>query len=104
MELADTPEKRSLGLMYRKRLPTGKGMLFYYAKPKLLTFWMKNTKIPLSIGFFAKDKRLVDIQQMPLGNPLKQYRSSIPCMYALEVPLGWFKKKKIKPGALLKIF
>ncbi|MES2272581.1 MAG: DUF192 domain-containing protein, partial [Chlamydiota bacterium] len=52
VELADTEVSITHGLMGRKTLRPGYGMLFVYKKPQILSFWMKNTLIPLSIGFF----------------------------------------------------
>lgn len=109
-EIADTRERQSQGLMWRKELADGKAMLFPYEQEQILNFWMKNTLIPLSIGFFDANRRLVDIQDMIPGDPklpdhlLPQTMSRAPAKYALEVPLGWFKRKKISLGAELKGF
>jgi Uncharacterized conserved protein len=101
VEIADHEESRKLGLMFRAQLPEGYGMLFIEDKPKILSFWMKNTYIPLSIGFFDKDYQLLNIEDMPPcqeGKILKSFKSSSPAVYALEVPQGWFAKQNIKPG------
>lgn len=109
VEIADTPLKLQRGLSFRKELPQGQGMLFIFNKEQQLSFWMKNTFIPLSIGFFDKNKRLLNILQMTPVKPgqnngnLQLYRSQGPAMYALEVPVGWFKQKDIGPGAQLKL-
>lgn len=106
VEIADTPEKTSRGLMFRQKLDEGTGMLFIFPDEEIRSFWMKNTFIPLSIGFFDSGKKLVDIQDMkPVKSELESnppsYLSAAPARYALEVPKGWFKKKKIKLGAEL---
>lgn len=109
VEIADTPLKHQRGLSFRKELPQGQGMLFIFPEERQLSFWMKNTFIPLSIGFFDKNKRLLNILQMTPVKPgqnngnLQLYRSQGPAMYALEVPVGWFKQKDIGPGAQLKL-
>lgn len=107
-EIADTPEKTARGLMFRMALEDGHGMLFVFEKEETRNFWMKNTFIPLSIGFFNAKKQLIDVQDMkPVGSEMEtnipSYSSAGPAKYALEVPLGWFTKKKIKFGSRLKL-
>lgn len=102
VEVADTPSARNRGLMERDSLPEGQGMLFVYSEPEILCFWMKNTRIPLSIGFFDSDKRLKQIEDMnppkTTSSPLPLYKSKQPAQYALEVPQNWFTKHKISIG------
>jgi uncharacterized membrane protein (UPF0127 family) len=96
-ELARTPEERSQGLMFRKRLADGEGMLFIFERDEALSFWMKNTLIPLSIAFIASDGRIIDIKDMrPLD--LSSVKSSRSVRYALEVPQGWFNRVNVRPG------
>ena len=103
VEIVDTPLTRDKGLMHRDSLPANHGMLFVYDAPEMLAFWMKNTKIPLSIGFFDHEKKLLQIENMdpPQSKtaPLFLYKSRYPCRYALEVPQGWFSEHHIAPGA-----
>jgi uncharacterized membrane protein (UPF0127 family) len=109
VELAETDEQRQNGLMFRRSLDEGTGMLFIFPGQRVLSFWMKNTLIPLSIGYFNKDKQLVDIQKMNpespmvLDNQLKRYPSQSPAMYALEVPQGWFEKNNVEVGATFSL-
>lgn len=100
VEIADTYESRARGLMGRKELAEGNGMLFVYDRARRLAFWMKDTLIPLSIGFFDENRTLIKILDMepPIGNELIKYRSTAPARYALEVPQGWFEKHKIQIG------
>ncbi|MBF8263837.1 MAG: hypothetical protein HW387_1502 [Parachlamydiales bacterium] len=100
VDLAQTPSERSLGLMGRKSLPEGTGMLFVYEKPGILSFWMKNTRIPLSIAFFDAGRRLINTVDMdpPQGTHLPIYQSAKPAQYALEVPQGWFESHGIRPS------
>ncbi|MBC7742658.1 MAG: DUF192 domain-containing protein [Bdellovibrionaceae bacterium] len=93
--------------MFRKKLGSDEGMLFVFESEGIRTFWMKNTLIDLSIGYFDKSKKLIDIQEMKAMNSvlekdLPTYPSKSPAMYALEMPTGWFKKNKIKEGAQLR--
>ncbi len=79
-------------------------MLFMFMGEQYLSFWMKNTLIPLSIGYFDKNKKLIEVKDMePVLGPVRDdqlpnYPSSKPAMFAIEVPKGWFAKKKIKPN------
>jgi len=103
-EIAETPEQQERGLMYRKKLASDRGMLFVFPSAKILNFWMKNTFIPLSIGFFDSEGVLIEFLDMEpvtseIQTNLPTYSSSRPARFALEVPRGWFKKKNIKPGA-----
>lgn len=103
VEIAETEEQTQRGLMYRTELKDGVGMLFVFDSESVRTFWMKNTFVPLSIAFINSKKEIVDIQDMtPVKSEMDQnppvYRSAAPARYALEVPRGWFSKKKIKIG------
>lgn len=98
VEIADTEESRATGLMWRKKLDEGRGMLFVYEKPQKLAFWMKNTFIPLTIGYFDEHRVLIQTLDMNPGT-LSHHVSKALSLYALEVPQGWFAKMKIKPGA-----
>src|SRR3990167_2516395 len=84
VELADTPQERERGLMYRASLKDGNGMLFIYPNSQALSFWMKNTIIPLSIAFIDEGGKIVSIQDMAPQEspPYKQYPSPLPTKYA----------------------
>ena len=102
VEIANTEPTRSKGLSGRSELKEGTGMLFVFDKPKAWTFWMKDTKIALSIGFFNSEKKLLQsFDMLPTvagAESEKIYRSPKETRYALEVPMGWFKKNKIREG------
>ncbi len=93
LELATTPEERRRGLSNRTSLPADAGMLFVYEEERVLSFWMKDTLIPLDIVFIDWERRIVDIQTMVpepdvgMGD-LTVYPSAEPAMYALEVNAG----------------
>jgi uncharacterized membrane protein (UPF0127 family) len=101
-EIARTDEERSYGLMHREELPDGEGMLFVFERDEILSFWMKNTLIPLSIAFIASDGRIMEIRNMEPGN-LDPVRSSRSVRYALEVPQGWFDRVSLGVGDRLII-
>ena len=104
VEIADTPARRRQGLMNRKELPIGSGMLFIFEREFIQKFWMKDTFIDLSIGFFNKDRVLTDIQDMDgirsiMQKDIPRVSSQFPAQFALEVRKGWFKKNQITLGA-----
>ncbi len=103
VELADNDERRSFGLMFREKLAEDQGMLFIFPYEQRLTFWMKDTLIPLSIGYYDKNKKLIDIQEMVpavLGaQSPRLYPSKEDAMYALEMSKGWFAKNNVKLGS-----
>mgnify|MGYP002850835509 CR=1 FL=1 len=106
VEVADSDAERSQGMMYRKTWGNIDGMLFVFPQERKLSFWMKNTLLPISIGFFSAQKILVDIQDMQVLGPEqkpKNYESRAPAKYALEVPKGWFEKNKVGLGSRLKL-
>ncbi len=96
-EIADTLEKQQLGLMHRKTLPENSGMIFVYSHDSRKSFWMKNTSIPLSIAYIAKDGTIKEIYDMePFSKRTTDSKFSV--RYALEVNKGAFEKHGIKPG------
>lgn len=105
-EIANTEPKRQKGLMYRDQMEENHGMLFVFDQPTFLSFWMKNTKIPLSIAYIDEKCILIDIQKMEPhygkpGHP-PSYPSRKRAQYALEMNQGWFQKNNIKVGDTLK--
>jgi len=101
-EIASSPGQREQGLMYRKELKDGNGMIFVFERDEMMSFWMKNTLVPLSIAYIAQDGRILEIYDMQPGN-LNPVRSSRSARYALEVPQGWFDRAGIAPGDRLDV-
>jgi len=101
-EVAKTQDERNKGLMFRKDLADGEGMIFVFETDQILSFWMKNTVIPLSIAFIAGDGRIVEIKNMyPKDeNSVSSGRSG---RYALEVPQGWFNRAGVKEGDIVNV-
>src|SRR5690606_11941993 len=83
VEVADSDWLRTIGLMCRKQLNKESGMLFVFEKERTLSFWMKNTYIPLSIAYFTKDKVLKDIFDMEPLKENKSYESSENSLYEI---------------------
>jgi uncharacterized membrane protein (UPF0127 family) len=101
-ELARTAEEREKGLMFRKTLADGEGMLFVFDRDQVLSFWMKNTLLPLSVAYIAADGRILEIHDLRPGD-LRPVRGSRSARYALEVPQGWFARTGINPGDRVSI-
>jgi len=97
VELARTETERNTGLMYRLTLEDGKGMFFIFETDQVLSFWMKNTYIPLSIAYISFDGTIIDIRDMH-PNDTSSVHSSRSVRYALEVPQSWFDRAGIKTG------
>lgn len=91
VEIADDPEERQQGLAGREMLEPDSGMLFIFEEPAQLTFWMKDTLIPLDILFFGPQGKLLGGQTMlPCeADPCPKYYSEEGSSLALEVPAGF---------------
>lgn len=101
VEIADTDQARQAGLMNRDKLPEEQGMLFVYDQPRRLSFWMKNTRIPLDIAFIDADGIIVQIESMQPYDE-SHWVSDEPARYALEVNQGWFDRRRVKVGDRVK--
>jgi uncharacterized membrane protein (UPF0127 family) len=98
IELAVTPEQQAKGLMFRRELPEGRGMLFDFQKEQPASFWMKNTYVPLDMIFIRADGRILRIAEntVPLSEAL--VTSGGPVRAVLEVIAGTARKLGIAPG------
>lgn len=97
VELAVNDETRARGLMHRSSMGTDDGMLFIYPESRPRSFWMKDTKIPLSIAFIDPTGEIVKIADMqPLSKATT--KSIYPAKYALEMNQGWFTEHGVKKG------
>lgn len=96
-EVADNPELRTLGLMFRKNIKSNYGMLFKYKNSKNHCMWMKNTLVPLSVAFIDKNYIIINIHQMK-PNDETPHCSEKSSKYAIEMKSGWFSDKKITSG------
>lgn len=107
--LARSYEEKALGLMYYPSLDENRGMLFVYSEPRSMSFWMKNTMIPLDLVFFSPDLEVTEwikSMQPGYGSPestLPRYTSTGPAQYALELNAGMIDKLSLKVGDRLDI-
>jgi len=100
-EVANTMGTRSQGLMQRKSMAQGAGMVFVFDELAAHCMWMKNTLIPLSVAFIDERGEIANIADM---QPLDEttHCAARPVRYALEMNQGWFKKRGISPGMPIK--
>jgi uncharacterized membrane protein (UPF0127 family) len=97
VEVADTPQRRTLGLMYRDRLAPNHGMLFRFDRSARHCMFMRNTRIPLSAAFVDADATILAIARMqPFSERL--HCAPQPVTYVLEMEQGWFAARGIGPG------
>ena len=102
-EVATNLAGHMCGLAFRENLPPDHGMLFAYAHDQIIGFWMKDTRIELSIAFMDADGKILEIHDMDSRDPGRRYISRQPARYALEVNRGWFDKHGIGVGNSLEI-
>lgn len=99
-EVAATEADRQQGLMYRERMGANEGMLFLFHAPASVCMWMKNTLIPLSVAFIDESGLVTNIEDMQ-PQTTDAHCAKKPIRYALEMNLGWFRQKNIKPGSAI---
>lgn len=104
-EIAETDAQRQRGLMFRDYLDSDAGMLFIFDQPQELSFWMKNTLIPLDILYFDAEGNLVSSTTMTpcTSDPCPGYRSGGEATYALEVNAGYVEKHGINADWIMQI-
>jgi uncharacterized membrane protein (UPF0127 family) len=102
VEIAATADARELGLMYRKHLDEGAGMLFIFPAAEPAQFWMKNTPIPLDMIFADPDRRVIGIVANAEPFSEKNVGGFGPTMYVLEVNGGYVARHHIVVSDQLK--
>ena len=106
VEIADTREKQTLGLMFRDSMPADAGMIFLFPNEAPRSFWMKNCRIPLDIMYFDKDMKMVSISANTPPCRTKRcpsYPSTGPAMYVLELNAGVAAELGVGPGDQLTL-
>lgn len=103
VEIADSPDEWSRGLMNRRALASDAGMLFVFPDDAIRTFWMKDTLIALDVIFLDARGSIVSTKTMaPCPNQPQAgcptYSSDLPARYALEVTAGFSARHRLKPG------
>jgi uncharacterized membrane protein (UPF0127 family) len=102
LEIADSPEEREKGLMFRESMPADHGMIFVFERDRILGFWMKNTLIPLSIAYLNREGKIIDIFNLVPGDetPVVSSRS---VRYAIELNRGAFESAGASIGTLVDL-
>ena len=100
LSVADSEAEREHGLMGRTSLAADGGEVFLFDGTVDVTFWMKDTEIPLSIAFWDASGRIVDLEEMEpcAADPCPTYRSRAPYTTALEMNAGWFRDHGVRIG------
>ena len=99
-EVAANDQNRQVGLMNRKAMPVQRGMLFVFTHENTHCMWMRNTLLPLSVAFLDEDGKIINIEDMQPQTE-DNHCARRPARYALEMNLGWFAQRGIKPGVKL---
>ncbi|WP_414833455.1 DUF192 domain-containing protein [Afifella sp. YEN Y35] len=98
VELALTQQERSRGLMYRREVPRGTGMLFDFGSDRPITMWMKNTYVPLDMVFIGSDHKVQSIAKETTPLSETTIASERPVRFVLEVAGGTADRLHIRPG------
>jgi uncharacterized membrane protein (UPF0127 family) len=97
VEVVQSDEDRSRGLMFRKQLGRDDGMLFIFDDPGYHSMWMRNTLIPLSVAFLDRNGVILNVEDMEPQTE-DSHTAAGPAVYAIETNKGWFAERRIKPG------
>jgi uncharacterized membrane protein (UPF0127 family) len=97
MQLAILPQEMQQGLMFRKSMGADEGMIFLYDRPQQMSFWMRNTELPLDMGFFDPDGKLKEVYPM-YPHDERPVQSLGVRQFALEMNQGWYRQRGLKPG------
>jgi hypothetical protein len=102
IEIADTPERREIGLMGRPSVGDDQGMLFVFEERQPLSFWMENTIISLDMVFADADGTILTIHRNTIPYSRESYSSTAPGKFVLEVRGGWCDKFGVNVGDRLE--
>jgi len=101
-EVADEEAEREAGMMFRKSMAAGEGMVFVLDAPQRAAFWMKNTLVPLSVAYINRSGMILEIHDLQPHDETPVGSKFDTIVYAIEVPQGWFQKNAILPGTVVK--
>ena len=102
VELALTPQDRSRGLMFREAMPSRAGMLFVYERPQAVSFWMKNTLIPLDMIFLDQTGTVTHVHQGAVPGDLTPIHGGDSVFAVLEINAGLAARYGITPGTQMR--
>ena len=101
VEIADDPRERATGLMYRRDMPKGEGMLFDFGEEQPVSMWMANTYIPLDMLFIKADGRIESIGERTTPLSRRSVAAKGPVRYVLEINGGLSDELGIRPGDMV---
>lgn len=101
VEIVDTDEERTRGMMGRTKLQQHEGMLFIFDSEEVRSFWMVNTAIPLDIIFVGTDRRIVKIHHYAVPYSETSLVSEFPAQFVVEVNAGYCKRNGIQEGDVI---
>ena len=96
-EVANTDASRERGLMHRRNMADGHGMIFVFSASGQYCMWMENTLIPLAVAFLDENGAITNIEEMQ-PQTRTPHCAKRPARYALEMNGGWFQRRGIAPG------
>lgn len=102
VEVVDTPESRARGLMFRERMGQFEGMLFVYERPQAVSFWMKNTLLPLDMIFMDARGVVQKVHEGAVPGDLTAIPGGRNIQYVLEVNAGVAGMLGLGPGAEMR--
>jgi uncharacterized membrane protein (UPF0127 family) len=103
LQIAALPAEMQKGLMFRKTMGEHEGMLFVFSRPQPLGFWMRNTELPLDIGYLDASGELKEIYPMYPHDERSVESRARNLQFALEMNQGWYAKQGVRPGAKLDL-
>jgi len=98
-QIAADDTSRELGLMSRTNLGTDEAMVFVFPQPRPVSFWMKDTPVPLSIAYVGRSGLIYELHDMKPFDETPIPSASSAIIYAIEVPQGWFLKHGVFAGS-----
>ena len=96
-EVAADQTNRMQGLMNRRSMGANQGMLFVFPQNDRHCMWMRNTFLPLSVAFLDEEGKIINVEDMKPQND-DSHCAARPARFALEMNLGWFSSRGLKPG------
>lgn len=105
VEIAETPEQKSTGLMHRRTLGERSGMVFLEEEPQRISFTMRNTLIPLSLAVWGPEGRIRSITDMDpcRSEPCPAYDPGAAWVGAVEVNQGFFERNGVEVGDVVRL-
>jgi uncharacterized membrane protein (UPF0127 family) len=101
-EQALTPDQVHTGMMFRKEMGEDEGMLFVFTQPQKISFWMRNTLLPLSCAYIDPSGTVLEIHDMKPLDETSILAASNDVQYVLEMKQGWFERNHIGVGTSVR--